>query len=102
MAAVQAANLLRVISLYYVGQWNRDVFEFARLYLWQALIMRDVLVVWLLWLRWVAHHAGGSLAVCKCRDMTGDHKTIVNKVSVYRLILLIKILFSWSKYGQKN
>ena len=77
MSAVQAANLLRVISLCYVGQWNRDVFEFAHLSLWQALIMRDVLVVWLLWLlwlRWVALHAGGSLAVCKCRDMTGDPK----------------------------
>ena len=34
--------------------WHREVFEFAHLYLWQALIMLDVLVVWLLWMRWVA------------------------------------------------
>jgi hypothetical protein len=27
------------------------VFEWAHLYVWQALIMLDVLVVWLLWVR---------------------------------------------------
>ena len=53
-AAVQAVNLLRIISLYYLGQWNLPVFEFAHLYLWQALIMLDVLVVCLLWIRWTA------------------------------------------------
>lgn len=62
IAAVQAANLLRVISLYYLGQWNMEAFEFAHLYLWQALIMLDVLVVWLLWMRSVARHAGANLA----------------------------------------
>jgi exosortase H (IPTLxxWG-CTERM-specific) len=49
--AVQILNVLRVISLFYVGQWNRDVFEWAHLYVWQALIMLDVLVVWLIWVR---------------------------------------------------
>lgn len=52
--AVQAVNLLRIISLFYLGQWNREVFEFAHLYLWQALIMVDVLMVWLLWVRYLA------------------------------------------------
>ena len=54
IAAVQAVNLLRIISLYYLGKWNMRVFEFAHLYLWQALIMLDVLVVWMLWIRWIA------------------------------------------------
>jgi hypothetical protein len=40
-----------IISLFYLGQWRMDVFEFAHLYLWQALIMLDVLVVWLIWIR---------------------------------------------------
>lgn len=52
--AVQAVNLLRIISLFYLGQWNMQWFEFAHLYLWQALIMLDVLVVWLLWVRYLA------------------------------------------------
>jgi exosortase H (IPTLxxWG-CTERM-specific) len=61
--AVQAANILRVISLYYLGKWDKEVFDFAHLYLWQALIMLDVLVVWLLWIRAVARNQGANLAV---------------------------------------
>jgi len=49
--AVQLLNILRVISLFYLGQWSYDVFEWAHLYVWQALIMLDVLVVWLIWVR---------------------------------------------------
>jgi len=52
--AVQAVNLLRVVTLFFVGEWSLKVFEFAHLYMWQALIMLDVLVVWLLWMRVVA------------------------------------------------
>ncbi len=63
IVAVQVANLLRVISLYYLGKWNFEVFEFAHLYLWQALIMLDVLVVWLLWIRAVAKKSGAGLAI---------------------------------------
>ena len=53
IVAVQLLNILRVISLFYIGQWNYDVFEWAHLYVWQALIMLDVLVVWLIWVRHV-------------------------------------------------
>ena len=49
--AVQGLNVVRVISLFYLGQWNTQVFNFAHEYLWQALIMLDVLIVWLLWIR---------------------------------------------------
>jgi exosortase H (IPTLxxWG-CTERM-specific) len=48
---VQALNLLRIITLFYLGQWNETAFEWAHLYIWQALIMLDVLVVFLIWLR---------------------------------------------------
>lgn len=51
--AVQALNVLRVISLFYLGRWNRTVFEWAHLYVWQALIMLDVLIVWIIWVRLV-------------------------------------------------
>jgi exosortase H (IPTLxxWG-CTERM-specific) len=61
MLAIQSLNVLRIISLFYLVQWNQQVFQFTHLYLWQALIMLDVLLVWLLWLRWVARRefAGG-------------------------------------------
>jgi len=51
MIAVQGVNILRIVSLFYLGQWRTDAFEFAHLYLWQGLIMLDVLVVWLIWVR---------------------------------------------------
>ena len=49
--AVQGLNIVRVISLFYLGQWSLDAFAFAHQYVWQALIMLDVLIVWLLWVR---------------------------------------------------
>jgi len=52
--AVQAVNLVRVVTLFFLGEWSLKLFEFAHLYMWQALIMLDVLVVWLLWMRIVA------------------------------------------------
>jgi exosortase H (IPTLxxWG-CTERM-specific) len=53
-AAIQAVNLVRIITLFYLAGWSIAIFEFAHLYLWQALIMLDVVVVWLVWMRWVA------------------------------------------------
>ena len=51
VVAVQGLNIIRVISLFYLGQWSFVIFEFAHRYVWQALIMLDVLIVWLLWVR---------------------------------------------------
>jgi exosortase H (IPTLxxWG-CTERM-specific) len=51
LCAVQALNVVRVISLFYLGQWSAEAFEWAHLYVWQALIMLDALVVWLVWIR---------------------------------------------------
>ncbi|MEE8339526.1 MAG: exosortase H [Xanthomonadales bacterium] len=48
---IQVLNLVRIISLFYLGQWNQVAFEWFHLYLWQALIILDALVVWLIWLR---------------------------------------------------
>jgi exosortase H (IPTLxxWG-CTERM-specific) len=55
--AIQSLNLLRVVSLFYLGQWNREWFEWAHLYAWQALIMLDAVIVWLLWIRHVDSRA---------------------------------------------
>jgi len=55
IVAVQGLNVVRVISLFYLGQWSQGAFEFAHRYVWQALIMLDVLVIWLLWVRALGH-----------------------------------------------
>ncbi|MES9861096.1 MAG: exosortase H [Candidatus Thiodiazotropha sp. LLP2] len=51
--AIQSLNLLRVITLFYLGQWSHTAFEWAHLYIWQSLIILDVLVVFLIWLRYL-------------------------------------------------
>lgn len=52
--AIQVANLLRIISLFYLGQWNLEVFSWIHLYLWPVLIMLDVLVVFIIYLRYIS------------------------------------------------
>ena len=51
MAGVQAANLARVISLYYIGQYSASLFDFAHHYLWETLIILDGIIVFGLWSR---------------------------------------------------
>ncbi len=51
--AIQALNLVRIISLFYMGQWSQTWFDWFHLYLWQALIVIDALAVWLIWLRYL-------------------------------------------------
>ena len=51
VATVQVLNVVRVVTLFYLGQWNEHVFEWAHLYVWQALIMLDVLIVWVIWVK---------------------------------------------------
>ncbi len=68
LVAVQALNIVRVISLFYLGQWNLKAFEWAHLYLWQALIMLDVLVVWLIWIRMLAPPSSAGSPVPPSND----------------------------------
>jgi len=51
--AIQALNLVRIISLFYLGNWNMDIFSWIHLYLWPALIMLDVLIVFTVYLRYL-------------------------------------------------
>lgn len=51
--ALHAVNLLRIISLYYLLQYNRQWFDFAHFYLWESLIVLDTLVIFWLWAAFV-------------------------------------------------
>jgi exosortase H (IPTLxxWG-CTERM-specific) len=58
--AIMVLNVVRVISLYYIGQYSSEWFEWAHLYAWDVLIMLDGVVVFFLWIRWLpsdVHHA---------------------------------------------
>ena len=61
LIAVQFLNIVRVISLFYLGQWSIAAFEWAHFYLWPALIMLDVLIVWMIWIRSLPRGSSNSL-----------------------------------------
>ncbi len=48
--AIQIMNVIRVISLFYLGQWSKEIFDFAHYYAWQALLIIDAFIVFLIWL----------------------------------------------------
>lgn len=52
--AIQMINLARIISLFYLGNWNMAAFSWIHLYLWPALIMLDVLIVFTVYLRYLS------------------------------------------------
>jgi exosortase H (IPTLxxWG-CTERM-specific) len=52
--AIQVINNVRIISLFYLGNWNLEYFSWIHLYLWPALIMLDVLVVFIVYLRYLS------------------------------------------------
>ena len=58
-AAIHGVNLLRFISLYYLGQYSRQWFDFAHMYLWESLMMLDTLVVFWIWARLVGQSGAG-------------------------------------------
>lgn len=58
---IQSLNIVRIISLFYLLQWDKNWFEWFHLYLWQALIILDALVVWLIWLRYLPKQSEKNL-----------------------------------------
>lgn len=55
--SIQAMNIVRIISLLYLGSWNIDLFSWVHLYLWPVLIMLDVLIVFMIYLGYVSGKA---------------------------------------------
>ena len=51
LAAIMPLNLLRLITLFYLGQYHPAIFDFAHLYLWEMLIIIDAMAVFALWVR---------------------------------------------------
>ena len=59
--AVESLNLVRFVSLFYLGQYSSSWFEFAHLYLWETLILLDGLVFFGLWVKYTSR--GGKDAI---------------------------------------
>ncbi len=56
--AIQALNVVRIISLFYLGQWSLTAFQWFHLYIWQALLILEALLFWLIWLKYAPRPAG--------------------------------------------
>ena len=48
---LHAVNLVRIISLFYLGQYRASWFEFSHLYVWEGLMMVFTLVVFWVWVQ---------------------------------------------------
>jgi exosortase H (IPTLxxWG-CTERM-specific) len=60
--AIQVMNLARIISLFYLGNWNMEFFSWIHLYLWPVLIMLDVLIVFVVYLRYLSSNRNPTVA----------------------------------------
>ena len=50
-AAIHVLNLVRIVSLFYLGQVSDKWFEIAHLYVWESLIVLFTLVIFWLWVQ---------------------------------------------------
>ena len=51
---IQTVNIVRFITLFYIGQYSATWFDFAHGYLWESLIMLDTVVVFGVWVNRVS------------------------------------------------
>lgn len=60
--ALQAINLLRIISLLYLSRGSQEVFEFFHHYVWDAMIGLEGLLIFFFWTRWQARREAADRA----------------------------------------
>lgn len=58
--ALQAINLLRIISLLYLSRGSQEMFEFFHNYVWDAMIGLEGLLIFFFWTRWQTRQVQGT------------------------------------------
>jgi exosortase H (IPTLxxWG-CTERM-specific) len=53
-AAIYVINFVRIISLFYLGQYNMRWFDFAHLYVWESVFVLLTLTIFWMWVRRMA------------------------------------------------
>jgi len=53
-ATIYVINFLRIISLFYLGQYDKQWFEFAHLYVWESVFVLLTLTIFWTWVRHMA------------------------------------------------
>jgi exosortase/archaeosortase family protein len=59
---VQVLNIIRFISLFYLGQYSMTWFDFAHSYLWESLLVFDTMIVFSFWVNRVVRLGAASRA----------------------------------------
>lgn len=52
VTAVQAINLVRIISLLFLARYSPPLFNFFHLFVWEAVIVLESVVAFFVWMRW--------------------------------------------------
>ena len=54
-ATIFILNLVRMVSLFYIGTYLPQFFEVAHLLFWQSLMIACTALLWFFWAQWLAH-----------------------------------------------
>lgn len=65
IVALQAINLLRIITLLYLSRGSQEVFEFFHHYVWDAMIGLEGLLIFFFWTRWQAGREAADRAAAE-------------------------------------
>lgn len=66
--ALQVINLARIISLLYLSRGSMEVFEFFHLYVWDAMIGLEGLLIFFIWTRWQGKRQAKADATTAAED----------------------------------
>jgi exosortase H (IPTLxxWG-CTERM-specific) len=53
LLAIQLINLVRIISLFYIGVFLPELFDEAHIFIWQSLVILAGIALWIVWARHV-------------------------------------------------
>jgi len=51
LLAIQLVNIVRIVSLFYIGVYAPSAFSASHVYVWQSLIIVYAVVLWVVWVR---------------------------------------------------
>lgn len=60
VSVIQVINVVRIVTLFHVGQWSTPVFDLTHKYIWPALIIMAALLMFVLWTRKTVAAGGGT------------------------------------------
>ena len=52
LSIIQIVNLIRIVSLYYIGALMPEFFNASHIVVWQSMVILTGVVLWIVWARW--------------------------------------------------